>query len=69
MATSVHNVRKLQDEILDLTNFNANSWIYMIKIKVSMYLGIICRPVSEPLGCYLVPFLGLQFLSWIHLPQ
>ena len=32
MATSVHNVRKSQDEILDLTNLNAISWLFIIKL-------------------------------------
>ena len=52
MATNVQNVKN--------TGFYANLWIFMIKIKVCMYLDIISRPVSEPLGCYLVPFFGLS---------
>ena len=29
-------------------------------LEVCMNLDIISRPVSEPLGCYLVPFLGFS---------
>ena len=29
-------------------------------LGVNMYLDNVTRPLFEPLGCYLVPFLGLQ---------
>ena len=46
------NVRKLQDEILEFTNFNANLWIFKMKIKVNMYFPYI----SQVTGLFLSDF-------------
>ena len=56
----------LQLEYAGFYHINVISWILISIIKVSMYLGIICRPVSEPLGCSLVNFPSCWFkvVSW-----
>ena len=53
MADTVQNVKFFRIQILDFTNFNVISWLFMIKIKVSMYFPYI----SQATG--LLPVLGV----------